>query len=69
MIHKELEQTGGKLTRLMAATIGQDDLSRTVAKLRELQHILENRYFFRFIDYIYNYLFNTTETGIYHAIH
>ena len=42
-IHEKLEHAGGKLTRLMATTIGRDDLSRTVAKLRELQQILEKR--------------------------
>ena len=42
LIHEKLEQTGGRLTKLMAATIGQDDLSNMVAKLRELKRILDN---------------------------
>ncbi len=43
LIHEKLEQTGGDLSKLMAAAIGKDDLSRTVTKLRELRRILEDR--------------------------
>ncbi len=40
-IHQELDLTGGTLTQLMGEIVGQDDLSKTVAKLREVQKILE----------------------------
>lgn len=40
-IHHELDQTGKNLSKLMGKIIGQDDLSKTVSKLRELQNTLE----------------------------
>ncbi|MCB1754576.1 MAG: MarR family transcriptional regulator [Gammaproteobacteria bacterium] len=42
-IHKELDQTGRKLTRLMGNTVGEEDLSRTISNLRKFQNILETK--------------------------
>lgn len=36
-IHKKLDQTGSELSRFMGEVLGQDDLTRTVAKLRKIQ--------------------------------
>lgn len=36
-IHRRLDQTGSELSRLMGEILGQDDLTRTVAKLRKIQ--------------------------------
>lgn len=41
-IHQKLDSTGENLTRLMGAIVGKDELSKTVAKLREIQKLLEN---------------------------
>ncbi len=41
-IHQKLDDTGGNLTRLMGEIIGKDELSQTVAKLREVQKFLES---------------------------
>ncbi len=40
-IHKELDQTGKKLSMLMSELIGQEDLSITITNLRKFQKILE----------------------------
>ena len=40
-IHKELDQAGGTLSKLMRDIFGQDDLSKTVSNLRKLQTILK----------------------------
>lgn len=41
-IHKKLDRTGGDLTRLMGEIVGKDELSQTVARLREAQKFLKN---------------------------
>lgn len=40
-IHKELNQTGKKLSRLMGQLIDQEELSLTVSNLRKFQNILD----------------------------
>ena len=40
-IHKNLDDIGGSLTKLMAEIVGQDELSQTVAKLRKVQKFLQ----------------------------
>lgn len=40
-IHQKLDRTGGHLTRLMGEIVGKDELSQTVARLREVQKYLE----------------------------
>lgn len=40
-IHNTLDQTGKNLSKLMIKTIGKDDLSQTVATLRQLQRVLD----------------------------
>lgn len=40
-IHRELDRTGGTLSKLMRELFGQDDLSKTVSNLRKLQSILK----------------------------
>lgn len=41
-MHKKLDGTGGKLSKLMGEKIGKEELSETVAKLREIQKFLES---------------------------
>ena len=41
-IHQKLDDIGGTLTKLMAEMFGKDELSQTVAKLREVQKFLKN---------------------------
>ena len=40
-IHKELDQTGKKLTRLMRQLIDQTELSMTISNLRKFQKVLD----------------------------
>ena len=40
-IHQELDGIGRNLTKFMREKIGKDELSQTVAKLREVQQFLE----------------------------
>jgi DNA-binding MarR family transcriptional regulator len=42
-IHKELDQTGKKLSKLMRELMGQKELSETITNLRKFQKILETR--------------------------
>jgi DNA-binding MarR family transcriptional regulator len=42
-IHKELDQTGKKLSKIMHKLIGQQELLETVTNLRKFQKILEAR--------------------------
>ena len=41
-IHRQLDLTGRTLTQLMGEVVGKDDLSKTVARLREVRKFLEN---------------------------
>ncbi|MCG8427149.1 MAG: MarR family transcriptional regulator [Chromatiales bacterium] len=41
-MHQALDDTGGRLTKLMGEIIGKNDVSTTVAKLREIQKSLES---------------------------
>jgi len=41
VIHQELDQIGAKLTKQMGKILGQEDVSQTVAKLREMQKTLD----------------------------
>lgn len=40
-IHKKLDKTGSELTQLMAKVLGEEDLSRTVSKLRKIQSTID----------------------------
>ena len=40
-IHQKLDDTGADLTRLMGEIVGEDELSQTVVKLRNVQKFLQ----------------------------
>ena len=40
-IHQKLDDIGGRLTKLMAEIVGKDELTQTVAKLRQVQKSLK----------------------------